>query len=94
MISPMMNLMLEWMEAVIDMPPSSSWLSKPTWRNRLTERMRSNDEWEYFKDNVCNFQGGGTGEADKYSGTRLSLISLQVGTTGSILLGIPSQQQQ
>ena len=68
MISPMiMNLMLEWMEAVIDMPPSSSWLSKLTWRNRLTERMRSNDEWEYFKDNVCNFQGGGTGEGEAYS---------------------------
>ncbi len=80
-------------EAAIDLPPSSIWLSKLTWRNRLTERMRSNDEWEDFKDNIGNFQGGGTitGEADNYSGIRLS-DSLQVGTTGSILLGIPSQQ--
>jgi len=44
-----------------------------------------------LKDNIGNFQGGGTGEADNYSGIRLSK-SLQVGTTGSILLGIPSQQ--
>ena len=39
-------------EAAIDMPPSSIWLSKLTWRNRSTERMRSNDEWEDFKDNI------------------------------------------
>ena len=39
-------------EATIDMPPSSIWLSKLTWRNRSTERMRSNDEWKDFKDNI------------------------------------------
>lgn len=33
--------------------------------------MRSNDEWEYFKDNGGNFQGG-TDEADNYSGIRWS----------------------
>ncbi len=68
-------------EAAIDMPPSLIWLSKLTWRNRSTARVRSNDEWEYFKDNIGNFQGGGTGEADSYSGIRLS-DSLQAGTTG------------
>ena len=59
-------------EAAIDMPPSSIRLSKLTWRNRFTERMRSNDEWDDFKDNIDNFQGRGTGEADNYSGIRLS----------------------
>ena len=39
-------------EAAIDMPPSSSWLSKLAGRNHSTERMHSNDEWECFKDNV------------------------------------------
>ncbi len=59
-------------EAAIDMPPSSKWLSTLTGRNRSTERIRSNDEWEYFKDNVDNFQGGGASEADNYSGIRWS----------------------
>ncbi len=67
-------------DTAIDMPPSLIWLLF-TWRHRSTERMRSNDEWEYFKDNIGNFQGGGTGEADSYSGIRLS-DSLQVRTTG------------
>ena len=39
-------------EAAIDMHPSSIRLSKLTWRNRSTERMRSNNEWEGFKDNI------------------------------------------
>ena len=39
-------------EAAIDMPPSSSWLSKLAGRNRSTERMHSNYEWEYLKANV------------------------------------------
>ena len=36
----------------IDIPRSLIWFSKLTWRNRSTERMRSNNEWEGFKDNI------------------------------------------
>eukprot|EP00986_Skeletonema_menzelii_P003893 scaffold1261_cov155-Skeletonema_menzelii.AAC.3 len=59
-------------EALIKMPPSSRWLAKLTGRYRPAERVRSNDEWEYFKENLGRFQGGGSSEADNYSGIRWS----------------------
>ena len=64
------------LDAAIKMPPSSSWLAKLTGRNRPAEKVRSHEEWEFFKENVLRFQGGGeAGEADNYSGIRWSAFA-------------------
>ena len=62
-------------EAAIKMPPSSQWLAHLTGRNRPAEGVRTNEEWDYFKDQLQYFQGGGGAEADNFSGMRWSAMA-------------------
>ena len=59
------------------LPESSRWLAINFGRWRPSGRVKGNDEWEYFKDNVSRFQRGAgqTGEADNHSSIQWSAFA-------------------
>ncbi len=60
-------------------PESSQWLATHFGRWRPSGRVKGNDEWEYFKENLPKFQRGSgnsiANEADNYSGIQFSAFA-------------------
>ena len=59
------------------LPESSRWLAMNFGRWRPSGRVKGNDEWEYFKENISRFQraAGHSGEADNHSSIQWSAFA-------------------